>query len=120
MRVMPRRVLKEIATAVFVILVFFVVAEAALRVVYFIRQSMVTHVPLIHTFGGNVGPHPPWNANHRLIVSDDTLVWRMRPNVHRTYVDVYAPVNTIEELASLRHRFWPTLPTAVRANPVWQ
>jgi len=117
---MPRRVLRDLGTAVFVTLVFFVVAEAALRVIYFIRQSMVTHVPLIHTFGGNVGPNPPWNDNFRLIVSDDTLVWRMRPNMRLRYVDVYAPVNTTEELASLRHRFWPTLPAALLANPVWQ
>jgi lysophospholipase L1-like esterase len=117
---MPRRVLREFGAAVFVTLFFFVVAEAALRVIYFIRQSMVTHVPLIHTFGGNVGPNPPWNDNFRLIVSDDTLVWRMRPNMRLRYVDVYAPVNTTEELASLRHRFWPTLPAALRANRVWQ
>jgi len=117
---MPRRVLREFGTAVFVTLLFFVVSEAALRVVYFIRQSMVTHVPLIHTFGGNVGPDPPWNDNFRLIVSDDALVWRMRPNMRLKYVDLYAPVNTTEELASLRHRFWPTLPAALMANPVWQ
>src|SRR5437899_6679008 len=110
---MRRRVLRELGSAVFVTLLFFVVAEAALRVIYFIRQSMVTHVPLTHTFSGGVGPPPPWNDNFRLIASDDTLAWRMRPNMRLRYVDVYAPMNTTEELAALRHRFWPTLPAAV-------
>lgn len=115
MRAFAKGVLKSLVTT----LIFFVVAEVALRGLYFARNSVVRLVPLPYALGDEYGPIPPWLDRLLILVPDDTLIWHSAPNVERTYVDIFSPVRRAEDRTALLRRFTPTLPEQFRANPTW-
>jgi len=115
-----KAILNELAKVIVVNLVIFALVESVIRGAYFIRNSMVNHVPLPYVIAGDYGPSPPWLDSRSLIKQDETLVWRGQPNFRRKYIDVFSPVRTEDELRSLRHSFLPTLPASLRDNPVWE
>ncbi len=101
-------------------LVLFAAAEGLLRVAYFIRNSTVASIPLPYVVGQDYGPLPPWLDALRLLEPDKALTWRNRPNLRRTYIDVFSPVRTEDERRSLLRQFLPALPASLRGNPVWE
>jgi lysophospholipase L1-like esterase len=101
-------------------LLIFALVECIIRGAYFIRNSMVEHVLLPYGFASDYGPFPPWLDSRSLFKPDETLVWRGRPDFRRKYIDVFSPVRTEDELRSLRHSFFPTLPASLRDNSVWE
>ena len=101
-------------------LLIFALVECIIRGAYFIRNSMVEHVLLPYGFASDYDPFPPWLDSRSLFKPDETLVWRGRPDFRRKYIDVFSPVRTEDELRSLRHSFFPTLPASLRDNSVWE
>jgi lysophospholipase L1-like esterase len=71
-------------------------------------------------FCTDYGPVPPWLDSLRILESDDELVWKSRPNLHRKYIDVFSPVQAQEERASLLRQFVPTTPKYLLGKPVWE
>jgi lysophospholipase L1-like esterase len=112
--------LKPLVKGLATTLVFFLVAEIALRVTYSVRNAMVRYVPLPYAFGDDYGPTPPWLDRLLILKSDPVLVWRSAPNVERTYLDVFSPVHVEADRVRLLRRFWPTIPAEFRANPTWR
>ena len=115
-----KAMLNKLAKVIGVNLVIFALVECIIRGAYLIRNSMVEHVPLPYGFASDYGPSPPWLESRSLIKPDETLVLRGQPNLRRTYIDVFSPVRTQDELRALRHSFFPTLPASLRNNPVWE
>jgi lysophospholipase L1-like esterase len=114
-------VLKELSKWIAATLMLLAIVEFLLRGAYFIRNSMVDYVPLVYTLGENPGPTPPWRDGFQIIKRDEGgMVWKARPNVRQTYIDVFSPMHTEEERRSLYRRFLPAIPSWLRGNPVWE
>jgi lysophospholipase L1-like esterase len=114
------RVLRVIARSVMTTLIFFVVVEIALRVVYAGRNALVTYVPLPYVVGDDYGPIPPWLDNLLILHPDPVLIWKNIPNARRNYVDIFTPVWRDGDRIALLRRFLPWLPKEFRSNPVWR
>src|SRR5258706_2306026 len=115
MKGFAKGVLKSLVTT----LIFFAVSEAGLRAVYATRNAFVRRVPLPYALGDEYGPIPPWLDRLMILRSDDALIWKSAPHVHRTYVDIFSPVRTENDRLGLLRRFLPTLPAEFRDNPTW-
>ncbi len=113
-------VLKELSKGVAATLVFFVIVESLLRLTYFVRNAAVTEIPLPYMVGDDYGPIPPWVDGLRILEPDETFIWRARPSVRRRYIDVFSPAQNEDERTALVRRFLPTVPDALRNNPVWE
>jgi lysophospholipase L1-like esterase len=114
-----RRFLKGVIKSLIATVLFFAIAEAALRGLYGIRNAFVRRVPLPYALGDEYGPVPPWLDRLMILAPDPVLIWRSLPNVHRTYVDIFSPVRSADDRVALLRRFVPTLPAEFRDNPTW-
>jgi hypothetical protein len=114
------KLLRSLGKSVVTTIVFFLVAEVALRAVYFVRNSFVQYVPLPYVVGDDYGPIPPWLDNLLILKPDDALIWRNLPNARRNYVDIFTPVWEDGDRMALLRRFAPWLPAEFRNNPVWR
>lgn len=115
-----RAFLEGVAKSVVTTVLFFALAEVALRGAYLVRNSMVRFIPLPYALGDDYGPIPPWLDRLEILVPDDTLIWHSLPNARRTYVDIFSPARTARDRTALLRRFVPTLPEEFRNNPTWQ
>jgi lysophospholipase L1-like esterase len=113
------RVLAAVTKSLITTIIFFTLAEVGLRGAYFVRNALVSRVPLPYALGDEYGPIPPWLDRMLILVPDDTLIWRNLPNVRRTYVDIFSPVRRERDRVALLRRFVPTLPAEFRDNPTW-
>jgi lysophospholipase L1-like esterase len=93
--------------------------EALLRGAYALRNASVDVVPLPYAIGDEYGPVPPWLDGLRILVPDDELLWRGRPNARRRYVDVFSPAAREDDRRALLGRLSPALPEELRASPTW-
>jgi lysophospholipase L1-like esterase len=114
------RLLRAFAKSAATTVVFFLIAEIALRAVYFARNSFVEYVPLPYVVGDDYGPIPPWLDNMLILKPDDALIWKNLPNARRAYVDIFTPVWKDADRMTLLRRFAPWLPAEFRHNPVWR
>src|SRR6266850_8131197 len=114
-----KRVLAVVVKSLITTIIFFAMAEVALRGAYVGRNTMVRVVPLPYALGDEYGPIPPWLDRMLILVPDDTLIWRSLSNVRRTYVDIFSPVRSERDRVALLRRFVPTLPAEFRSNPTW-
>jgi lysophospholipase L1-like esterase len=114
-----QRALKETRKAIGAALIVFLCLEVVLRVVYHVRNAAVEYIPLPYVVGDDYGPMPPWIDQFRILEADDALIWKNRANVHRTYVDVFAPVQSEDDRVSLLRQFIPSMPASLRGSPVW-
>jgi lysophospholipase L1-like esterase len=112
---MPRAIAKGLTTTV----IFFLLLEIVLRGAYFARNSMLRYVPLPYAVGDDYGPMPPWLDALGILESDKTLIWKTKPNVRQTYLDVFSPVRTQQDRIALLRRFIPSMPAEFRSNPTW-
>jgi lysophospholipase L1-like esterase len=112
-------VLSAIAKSLVTTIIFFAVAEVALRASYAIRTAFVERVPLPYSVGDDYGPIPPWLDRLMILVPDDQFIWRNLPNVRRTYVDIFSPAPDAAARTALLRRFRPTLPPEFRDSPTW-
>jgi lysophospholipase L1-like esterase len=115
-----RRGLRELLKGILAIVLFFAVVEVALRGAYFVRNSMVTEIPLPYAVEDAYGPTPPWIDGLRILKTDEHLLWKNRPNLQRKYVDVFSPVKTNDERTSLLRQVFPVLPDSLKDNPTWE
>ncbi|OLC47888.1 MAG: hypothetical protein AUH43_10615 [Acidobacteria bacterium 13_1_40CM_65_14] len=114
-----KRFFAAVAKSLITTIIFFAMAEVALRGAYVARNTMVRLVPLPYALGDEYGPIPPWLDRLLILVPDNTLIWRNLPNVRRTYVDIFSPVRSAQDRVALLRRFTPTLPAEFRSNPTW-
>jgi lysophospholipase L1-like esterase len=114
------RLLRVLGKSAAATIVFFLVAEIALRALYFARNSFVAYVPLPYVVGDDYGPIPPWLDNLLILKPDDALIWKNLPGARRAYVDIFTPVWQDSDRMALLRRFAPWLPEAFRRNPVWR
>jgi lysophospholipase L1-like esterase len=114
------RLLRVLGKSTAATVVFFLVAEIALRAVYFARNSFVEYVPLPYVVGDDYGPIPPWLDNLLILKPDDALIWKNLPNARRAYVDIFTPVWQDRDRMALLRRFAPWLPAEFRQSPVWR
>ena len=112
--------MKSIVVSLVALVVFLLMAELGLRGIYVIRASMIERLTLPYMYGDLYGPLPPWWDNLRMLEADETLIWKGRPNVRRTYIDVFSPVSTEEDRRVQLRAFFPSLPDSLRNNPAWQ
>ena len=112
-------VLSAIAKSLVTTIIFFAVAEVALRASYAIRTAFVERVPLPYSVGDDYGPIPPWLDRLMILVPDDQFIWRNLPNVRRTYVDIFSQAPDAAARTALLRRFRPTLPPEFRDSPTW-
>ena len=96
------------------------VTEVGLHLAYAVRNALVTAVPIPYVVGSDYGPVPPWIDGLRILEPDPTLIWKGRPGLSRTYVDVFAPTKHESDRIALLRQFGPELPAAFRDKPVWQ
>lgn len=115
-----RVVLKEVPKGIAAMLVAFALIESLLRIAYVVRNSLVEYVPLPYTLGYDYGPVPPWVDGLRILEPDRELIWKNRPSLRRSYIDIFSPVRAEEERTSLLRQFFPTIPVSLRGNPVWE
>jgi len=113
------RLLKGALKSLITTVIFFALSEVGLRAAYSVRNAFVSRVPLPYALGDEYGPVPPWLDRLMILVPDPALIWRSLPNVHRTYVDIFSPVQRAEDRVALLRRFVPTLPPEFRDNPTW-
>jgi len=111
--------MKAIAKALTTTVIFFLLLEVGVRSAYFVRNAMIRYVPLPYAVGDDYGPMPPWLDSLEILENDSTLIWKTRPNVQQTYLDVFSPVQTQQDRIALLRRFIPTVPAQFRANPTW-
>src|SRR5579871_466832 len=114
------RALRVIGKSVATTIIFFLVVELGLRLVYAGRTAFVRYVPLPYVVGDDYGPIPPWLDNLLILRPDPVLIWRDIPNARRNYVDIFTPVWRDSDRISLLRRFAPWLPKEFRSNPVWR
>lgn len=87
-----RKVISDLLTVILMTLVVFVILEVSIRITYFARNSMVAYLPLPYTINDDYRSLPPWLQEFRILVPDDTLIWKSRPKVQRVYGDVFSQV----------------------------
>jgi len=115
-----KALLIEFAKSALALIVVFAILEALLRVAYFVRTSMVDYVLLPYGMKADYGPIPPWMDGVRITETKDAVTWIGRPNLQRTYIDVFSPARDQEERRSLLRQFIPRVPAAFKENPVWK
>jgi lysophospholipase L1-like esterase len=111
---------KEAAKTIAAMCLVFALIEILIRVSYLVRTYAVDYIPLPYVIAGDYGPVPPWQDGRGLIRPDPVLVWRGQPDFRQKFVDVFNPVNTEDELRSLRHSFFPALPDSLKGSPHWE
>ncbi len=111
--------LKVLAKALTTTIIFFLIAELALRGVFAARNAMLQYVPLPYALDDDYGPIPPWLDSLLILQDDDALIWKSEPYARRTYVDIFSPVRREADRIALLHRFRPSLPREFQANPRW-
>jgi lysophospholipase L1-like esterase len=109
-------ILKIMTATLFV----FAISESFLRTAYYLRNSTIEHVVLPYNAAQDWGPIPPWMDGLRILERDEALSWKTRPNIHRSYLDVYSPVQVEEDRTRLLRQFFPTLPPSLLDNPTWE
>ena len=114
------RFLSALSKSALTTIVFFVVAEIAVRAVYFARNSFVEYIPLPYVVGDEYGPIPPWLDNLLILKPDAALIWKNLPNAQRAYLDIFTPVWKDSDRVALLRRFAPWLPAEFRHHPVWR
>jgi len=114
------RVVRVVGKALATTIVFVLIVEGGLRLVYAARNAFVRYVPLPYVVGDDYGPIPPWLDSMLILKPDPVLIWRNTPNAERAYVDIFTPVWRDADRLKLLRRFLPWLPPEFRANPVWR
>lgn len=115
-----KAVLKELSKTIGATLLVFALVESLLKVAYFVRNATVSYVALPYAIGQGYGPIPPWADGLRILEPDESLIWRNRSRLRRSYIDVFSPVHTERDRTSLLRRFLPVIPASLKGNPVWE
>ena len=114
-----KNTLKNIGKVAIGSLVFLLLIEVSIRVVYSVRNSRVEFVPIPYMVR-NFGLVPPWADGQRILEPDDTMMFRGRPYASRKYLDLFCPMPSDEERKAMLLRFSPSIPEALKNNPVWE
>lgn len=117
----PRRTVRLVARLLVflpaIVLAIALSAEVAVRVVYTWALAQRGEFPLV--FETVYWPVPPWIGFTSILGSDpDAGLW-MRPDVERTYINLFGPLRDLDEIETLFTELLPDVPDWVRARGVW-
>jgi lysophospholipase L1-like esterase len=114
-----KRLLRDSVIVSLITMVLLAIIEGGLRLAYFVRNSAVDVVLLPYTAAQDWGVVPPWMDGLRILERDPVLLWKNRPGVKRSYLDVYRPAHVEADRIALIQQFFPAVPSSLRNNPVW-
>jgi hypothetical protein len=112
--------LKTLLKVLGVSVVVFALAESAVRVAYYVRNSMVEHIPLPYMLPRAEGPIPPWRDQLGIVIRDDVMLRKYKPNSRRKYLSIFGPAESVEQLRGIFREFIPRARDGLATGPVWQ
>ena len=112
--------LKTLLKVLGVSLVIFAIAESTVRVAYYVRNSMVEYIPLPYMLPRAEGPIPPWRDQLSIVVRDDVMRRKYKPNSRRKYLSIFGPADSVEQLRAIFHDFIPSVRAGLATGPVWE
>lgn len=118
MAISARRTAERLSGVISILFAILILLEVGLRVAYGTRNAFAGKVPLPYMIGHEYIA-PPWIDGLRILEPDDLLIWKTRPKLVRTYVDVFSPVDRERDRSDLLQRFLPSVPASLAHNPVW-
>lgn len=92
-------------------------AELGVRAVYWYAFASTEQAPLIYERVS--WAVPPWVANTSLMYGDPELGLWMRPDAKRTYVNLFGPIGSLDEVGTLFDSLFPELPDWAERRPRW-
>lgn len=112
--------LKTLLKVLGVSMVIVVVAESAVRMTYYVRNSMVEYIPLPYMLQRAEGPIPPWRDQLGIMIRDDVMLRKYRPNSRRKYLSIFGPTESVEQLRTIFREFIPRARDGLASGPVWE
>lgn len=112
--------LKKLLKVVGASVVVFGLAEATVRGAYYVRNSMVEQIPLPYMLPRAEGPIPPWRDQVSIMIRDDVMLRKYKPDSRRKYLSIFGPAESVEQLRSIFREFIPRARDAVATGPVWE
>lgn len=114
-----KNLIKNLAKVAIGSIVFVLLIEVGIRIVYKVRNSRVEYIPIPYMVR-NFGLVPPWMEGLRIVEDDDVLLFRGRPNVQRRYLDLFCPMPSEQFRKAMMRRFSPSIPAEFKNNPTWE
>src|SRR3989442_14995468 len=111
-----KRFFAAVAKSLITTIIFFAMAEVALRGAYLARNTMVRLGPLPYAPGDEYGPIPPWLDRLLILVPDNTLIWRNLPHARRPHVGIFTPLPGAQGRGARLGGFPPTPPPELPPN----
>lgn len=112
--------LKTLLKVLGVSVVIFAVAESAVRLAYYVRNSMVEYIPLPYMLPRAEGPIPPWRDQLSIIARDDVMLRKYKPHSRRKYLSIFGPADSVEQLRAIFREFIPRARAGLATGPVWE
>ena len=93
------------------------VGELGVRAVYSYALRRTERFPLL--FETVYWDVPPWTSYMSILSADrDVGLW-MRPNVRRTYINLFGPIGDLRDVENLFTRLFPSIPGWASHREVW-
>ncbi|MBY0277182.1 SGNH/GDSL hydrolase family protein, partial [Candidatus Binatia bacterium] len=105
------------AALVFGVATLLALAELGVRALYWYAFASTAQAPLVYERVS--WAVPPWVANTSVLYGDPELGLWMRPNARRTYVNLFGPIGSLDEVGTLFDSLFPELPDWAERRPRW-
>jgi lysophospholipase L1-like esterase len=92
-------------------------AELGLRGFYWYAFSSTEQAPLIYERVYWVVP--PWVSRTTVLYDDAELGLWMKPGANRTYLNLFGPIGSLDDVGDLFDELFPKLPAWASRRPVW-
>jgi lysophospholipase L1-like esterase len=112
-----RLVARLLLIAPALVLAVLLVAELAVRGVYTWALHRRDEFPLV--FETVYWPVPPWIGFTSILAAEPEVGLWTRPDVQRTYINLFGPIENLDEVDALFTQLVPDIPPWVRARGVW-
>ena len=93
------------------------IAELGVRAIYAYAFWRTEQAPLVYE--RVYWAVPPWVANTSVMYQDPGLGLWMRPNVARTYINLFGPIGRLSDVGNLFDTLFPSLPEWASSRPIW-
>lgn len=115
------RAVRIIVSACWIVLVAVLalcaVGELGVRAVYSYALRRTERFPVLYeTVYWNV---PPWISYMSILSADKDVGLWMRPNVRRSYINLFGPIGDLRDVENLFTRLFPTIPAWASHREVW-
>ncbi len=117
----PRRLVRLVAWLLLIapamLLSLLLVAELAVRGVYAWTLSQRDEFPLV--FETVFWPVPPWIGFSSILAADPEVGLWTQPHVERTYVNLFGPIESLDDVETAFTQLVPDIPPWMRARGTW-